>query len=471
MDTGGWRTIATTGITMAAAYWLIVLFLDESVAGIRFRLGFVLPALILIAVGTWTALGLLLKADRIGRRGLVNIGILTMTVVGAFLIMDIGATVHRNWRMRTESPAYRLFWRETEPTLWMEEFLPREYYPTEANFKLHKPRSASRGLVNGPHYSPLLAAQLPAAPAVFLPRRLSFSIDEHGFRETTPLAEASVFALGDSFTFGYGVDQQESWVERVETTLGVPVYNLGVGNTSPGQQVMLLRYVLRKQPHPFHMKQLLWMIFEGNDLEDSYEPVRPGPDGASLTASLLQGTLLDSLVNLPYVLKAQSVVDRFRNGNPSNGPPFGPPKLYHSSRHGDKLFYDPSSGCTAKPKAYFERHPNRPRLEDTFRHMAALAQEFRFNVMVAVAPCEDRVYGPYFDGFPPIAEGPHFIDLVLALSEAHGFRTVNLLPELERRAADELLYARDDPHWTPRGHAIVAEVIAAAMHNRSATSF
>ncbi len=68
----------------------------------------------------------------------------------------------------------------------------------------------------------------------------------HGFRETTSLAATKIFGLGDSFTLGWGVRQNEIWVERLEKEMQQPIYNLGVSGLSPKQELMLLEYMLQK---------------------------------------------------------------------------------------------------------------------------------------------------------------------------------------------------------------------------------
>ena len=53
-------------------------------------------------------------------------------------------------------------------------------------------------------------------------------------------------ALGDSFTLGWGVRQNEIWVELLEKKMQQPIYNLGVSGLSPKQELMLLEYLLQE---------------------------------------------------------------------------------------------------------------------------------------------------------------------------------------------------------------------------------
>jgi hypothetical protein len=92
--------------------------------------------------------------------------------------------------------------------------------------------------------------------------------------------------------------------------------------------------------------------------------------------------------------------------------------------------------------------------------MASLARRFNFTVTVLLAPCEEQLYAPYFDGFPPITEPPHVLNFFADLSQRAGFDTIDLLPLLRPYAEHELLYFRDDAHWNERGHAVVAGIVA-----------
>jgi hypothetical protein len=179
-----------------------------------------------------------------------------------------------------------------------------------------------------------------------------------------------------------------------------------------------------------------------------------------------QGTVLEPILQLPYLIQAQSVLYRYRTGGAVQG---GEEKVVHqvyqSAIHGPKLFWEADQRCTSKTAAYVRRHPNRLHLEQTFREMAALSKQMGFGVTVVIAPCEERLYGRYFDGFPP-AQPPYFIDFVEELSRQLGFDTVNLLPLLAPYAQRELLHFRDDGHWNSRGHEVASELLAAHLQPR-----
>jgi lysophospholipase L1-like esterase len=53
-------------------------------------------------------------------------------------------------------------------------------------------------------------------------------IDDRGFRRTPVSGNYRIAAIGDSHTFGYNVDADESWPSLLARDLRVPIYNYGV---------------------------------------------------------------------------------------------------------------------------------------------------------------------------------------------------------------------------------------------------
>jgi hypothetical protein len=140
--------------------------------------------------------------------------------------------------------------------------------------------------------------------------------------------------------------------------------------------------------------------------------------------------------------------------------------LYHSQQLGPRLFSSYYIDLAGKSADYVEDHWYRAALESVFADMKSLADEFDFEVAVITAPSAARLHGPYFDNFPEISERPHFLDFVIELSEAVGFSTVDLYELLQRYAANELMYFRDDDHFNHRGNALAAELIEQALFSR-----
>lgn len=336
----------------------------------------------------------------------------------------------------------------------------------------------------GEYYSPELMRLPTLAHSVFELKHVSISIDDVGFRNTIPISDARVFALGDSFTFGWGVDQGLSWPTQLSRLISEPVYNLGVHDASPYQELRLLDYLLHQETGGLKIRHLLWMIYEGNDLEDSYTALSPAANGQKLRTRLWSGTIIQGAGDLLRRLQEESVLHRFftgeltirvpnwqRDGAASSvvdGIRTGYP-LYHSSRFGYVLNHPSFIDRACQPRSYVMAHPNRPQLEQVFKDMSALAQQYGFDVTVIFAPTLVRLYAPYLDAFPRI-NPPYFLDFTMQLAKRSGFSFIDLVALMRPVAAQEFLYFRDDDHWNVRGNALAAQLIADRIAPRAAAN-
>jgi hypothetical protein len=113
-----------------------------------------------------------------------------------------------------------------------------------------------------------------------------------GFRGPDPLPEhVDVVALGDSFTYGVGVETP--WPDQLETLSDLTVLNLGMGGTGPPKHIYpLIAFGLPREP-----SVVAEGYFEGNDFFTCYQPARPsGPRwGDRLILPDLVGSLIESL--------------------------------------------------------------------------------------------------------------------------------------------------------------------------------
>ena len=459
------------------AYLCLALLWGERIAGITF--GSLLTLLLLVAGSA-----ALLMTPRLLRRVLsparmFEAGIAGVIALGGILVIDVVYTMVLNGQRARALAVIGVDQRDGDRHVWHGELFPRLYYPTEKNFFLYKPDVRLSATTYGEYYQPSMLASPTLRDSVLEPRRVSYSIGPHGLREVKPLAGTRLFALGDSFVFGYATDEGKTWVDLLGAALGEPVYNLGVSSTGPKQQLMLLEHLLATNGDSMRVGRLLWMIFEGNDLENSYDEMRDrsaAPSASLRTRS--EGTLLGALLSVPGLLRDQSVLRRLLRGElrlSAQGPDrsFGGRReldgahfvtpLFHSRRWGYRLFNSDDTERATKPREYVLEHPHRPLLDQTFAEMKALSERLGFRVTVVVAPSDARVYGPAFDGMPALSAQPHFIDYVVELSQRTGFDVVNLLPLLRPFADRELLYYRDDHHWNARGNAIVAQLLRDAL--------
>ncbi|MGD8495762.1 MAG: hypothetical protein PVF05_06185, partial [Gemmatimonadales bacterium] len=298
------RKIATVTALSVWAYLALVLLLGSSIGRFYFGLDLVALSLPLVGLGVYFAAGF--AAARGAGGVILRLSIASFVLVGCLFAADLLYALYSNSQTEAE-PTWndsRLF----DPALTVGELYPPRYFPTADNFRLLKPNISVSGSHRGEYYSPDLL-ESPDVAALFVDHPVSATTDAHGFRNQTPIGAADIFALGDSFTFGWAVDAEDSWVGELQQALGRPIYNLGIPGTSPKQELELLEYVLRSDSA--RVRQLLWMIYEGNDLDDSY--AEKAPARASVPGEwehLTDGTILQGLEKLPWRIQRQSILHR-----------------------------------------------------------------------------------------------------------------------------------------------------------------
>lgn len=89
------------------------------------------------------------------------------------------------------------------------------------------------------------------------------TIGEDGFRQSTErLSPARIAFVGDSFTFGTGVDDPETFAEHLGRLAKVTVKNFGI----PGANFAMEAEVIKKYVLPWSPTHIVWCFFEENDL-------------------------------------------------------------------------------------------------------------------------------------------------------------------------------------------------------------
>lgn len=139
----------------------------------------------------------------------------------------------------------------------------------------------------------------------------SASSNEEGFRDPRTFSpkDRPIIVLGDSFSFGSGVNDDETYSARLEQALqGPPVYNLGI----PGFGVDQVWLTLRHEALPLKPRLVIVGIVEV-DFERSLVTYDPGKTGARPSFVLHDGMLVprepvDSTGRLVGYLKGSSHV-------------------------------------------------------------------------------------------------------------------------------------------------------------------
>src|SRR5262245_19411062 len=239
--------------------------------------------------------------------GLQNVTLLALTLAVTFLGADEIFTVYSSNARPRLNLNDLMTGREKDVRTWDGELMPHNYTPTTANFSVYKPGQIRAGETYGEHYYPGLLKHRVLREGVLQLRHVEYQIDKYGFRNIDPPSNSAIFALGDSFCFGYHMTQSSVFTSLLKSQLGAPVYNMGVSATAPDQQFLALDYSLRTYPDQFKPQHLLWLIFEGNDLEDRYV-MKVVPDVRVQTIREKIWVPLAWMAHLPWSIRDQSII-------------------------------------------------------------------------------------------------------------------------------------------------------------------
>lgn len=273
-----------------------------------------------------------------------------------------------------------------------------------------------------------------------------------------------VLALGDSFTFGWGVEATETWWAALGTLIGrdlaptpVEVINLGVYMYTFDQQVQRLE-----------------------DFGLAYEPDLIVADFYYPHVVTISNHVYEARASKPWprILDPTMYVDA--EGLLRYGRPLPFEGLRRMSVLADflisrlKLAQYRASAAGRLNEYELIKESRQPEFEDAWDHaraaygrLAMIARARDIPVVVFMIPRDMQVWPPWKREHAAIAKQAPFTSKLpqqrfAAICERLGMRCLDLLPELAAAAAREPhvpLYYPVDVHWTPAGHALASRFI------------
>jgi hypothetical protein len=117
----------------------------------------------------------------------------------------------------------------------------------------------------------LLSDIQPELPDPVLGIRLNPDVPEHdkaGFRNASVAESPYLVALGDSLTYSLNVGREEAWPQQLAALSGKPIYNMGVPNYGPVEELVLMSHAMTLRPQ--------WVVVGfscGTDLHDAFSMV------------------------------------------------------------------------------------------------------------------------------------------------------------------------------------------------------
>jgi hypothetical protein len=338
--------------------------------------------------------------------------------------------------------------------------------------------------------APLARRSLPVLEPGYPPFELVMTTDARGFRNPSALDRADMVLVGDSFTEGSRVSDEQTWGRLLGQRTGLRVYNIANSGDDPAKYVAKLkRYGL-----PLGPRHVLVMLYEGNDFRrgatDEDGILDPGTGfavGRYLRFSPLRLRLKRLLINTLGPIHADGPVagaellDWLPLALDYGGRQFHyamPPK--HIARLGlePDEFRDTDGWRGARTALADLRRLARDagaRLEVVFAPTTAHvllpmvrptlpAQRLKDYTMLRPGPLPERLRDE--------ADPDRFVDAVLAGAasaeqvtrawcEENGVPFLSLTEAMrEATRAGEQVYYTYDQHWSPDGHRVAAAVIA-----------
>ena len=267
--------------------------------------------------------------------------------------------------------------------------------------------------------------------------RAHIHINDFGLRNDEPVEAANdrVWILGDSMTFGWGVERDEMYSSLLNELLPTRTYNIA----SPGTNVCGYQALTKRMPKTTTPVGVVVGLILENDILDYNCAARPtntakGEDW-TLTLSWVKGTLTNHSAVYNFLTVSVKRVDVLREG----------------------LI---AIGAIKREHAYRALPPEeqvRKNIKSTASELQNLRSLFdpKIPFLIAVIPSRFEITN----------DDQAFKSLrleMLAALESKGLPALDLFPAFSQYPLLETHFAHDG-HWSPRGHQLAAETISTAF--------
>lgn len=259
----------------------------------------------------------------------------------------------------------------------------------------------------------------------------------YGFRDQKDLrasTEADVFVVGDSFSFGWGVEEQDRYSDRLAARLGIPVYNIAI----PGSNLIVYeRLIAHARRNGAAVRNLVVGVCVENDIHD-YEhgssTYLRNPAQASVLKSVKEYLNLHSGA---YVAAAN--VFQQNAALQSLAVRLGLIIPHYQEGLGQHVYSEKA-------------------IESSVGRLAELSRFYRATIVVIPSA------GLWVGGNEDVERRVH--DRFVALMRRLDLEVVDLRPVFEASGDPLRYHFKNDGHWNPAGHAKVADVLAASLSPR-----
>jgi lysophospholipase L1-like esterase len=294
--------------------------------------------------------------------------------------------------------------------------------------------------------------------------------NSRGLRTSCEHGPVDIVMVGDSFTYGYGVDQEKTWVAQLAQLSGQRCANLGISGIGPQRELRLLTTEgLRLQP-----QQVVWQFFPNDFLDASlFERWRDSGQEESFLAwqRRQQGPSPRvspggaSFVNLRGMLHRHLLSYELAKYWLALGPYGQRDQQPVWVRSGAlRLLLDPAANRRWADPSQPAILRGREITYETLRQASRLARSAQAGFTVLLAPSKEVVYRHLLPSFATrqwVALVQESNRQLIAFCRAAGIPCLDLTETFSQAArAGQMLYFAQDAHWNPAGHRLAAREVA-----------
>ncbi len=276
-----------------------------------------------------------------------------------------------------------------------------------------------------------------------------------GLRDEPFEGDFEIAAIGDSFTFGFGVEEDQSWPAQLQSMSGIRVANLGWA----GWNSRVYPQAIEEFAIPLNTHIWLWAFFL-NDLPESAgadDFLSSGePDYLEWINKKGQGS---ADLSFPFNMRTTQLVAAIFN-----------PELFLLPGSGSTIFEDDVFRMRVSSNSWDVSDPQSPLVqrgwdltEIALQRGSELAREHNATLMVIFIPSREHVYWPYIKTALPNFDIHQLDQVESRLSEIcqdQNIAYLNLIPAFREMAdSGEMLYFPSDGHWNADGYRLAAEIV------------
>ena len=276
-----------------------------------------------------------------------------------------------------------------------------------------------------------------------------------GLRDEPFEGEFDIAAIGDSFAFGFGVEEHESWPARLEGISSTRVANLGwAGWSSCVYPRTIERYAI-----PLNTRIWVWGFFLNDLTESAGAHEFLSSEETDYFSWIKNYGQRSSDLAFPFNLRTTQLLAAIFN-----------PELFLLPGSGSILFDDGTFQMRVSTISWDLTDPQSPDVqhgweitEQALRQVQELAQSNDATLIVFFIPSREHVYWPHIRSVLPGFDVSQLDDIEKRISmicEELSIDYLNLLPRFQESAEHgEMLYFHSDGHWNPNGHQLAANII------------